>query len=78
MGQNLTLSFLQRQSYMSARSQTHSRPIYRGKATRYPLYWRVGGSQGPWTNAKNFASTGFRTSDLPAHNELWVVFYMEL
>jgi len=46
-------------------------PLYRGKATRYPLYWRVGWVTGSiWANAKNLASTGFRTSDRPAPNEL--------
>jgi hypothetical protein len=41
-----------------------------GKETRYPLYRRLGGPQGPvWTTAENLAPTRIRSPDRPASSE---------
>ena len=40
------------------------------RKTRYPLYRRLGGPQGPvWTGAENLAPTGIRSPDRPARSE---------
>jgi hypothetical protein len=49
---------------------TMIRPLYPREKTRYPLYRRLVGPQGPvWTSAENLANTGIRSPDRPARSE---------
>ena len=56
---------------MGVGGQRHAPTALSPGKTRYPLYRRLGGPQGPvWTDAENLAPlTGIRSPDRPARSE---------